>query len=334
MPKKPKTVEAEVTNPEHEKLLETLRFTPRTYKIQLWGYGGEYIMGTVDRKIYDYFRHRRLDLSDFAWDSDYAEENNIPEEMWPFTPGSYYDCDNLCHEHGVDRNAGTVQIEDENGEVVYEKRLEDITGYEDSDGNPEPEWGGGEEYWIGMNPVGTVVFFAVSSEKGTFFEGEIALKTPFDISKLELGYDEIDGCDIINSVKYDGEQIDNWGGDTNGKGSEFGFYLIKDSNTWEKYATMDDIDYTMTEWFPKKIKPVYVGNYMIKSAGKNSWEHRALWTGTRWINSWAEEADYDKAEEVKIKEWRGIAYNPDELEIREELDQLVIEFNELSKEEN
>ena len=139
MPKKPKTVE--VTNPEHEKLMETLRFTPRTYKISLWGYGGEYIMGTVDRKIYDYFRHRRLDLSDFAWDSDYADDHNIPEEMWPFTPGSYYDCDNLCHEHGVDRNAGTVQIEDENGEVVYEKRLEDITGYEDSDGNPEPEWG-------------------------------------------------------------------------------------------------------------------------------------------------------------------------------------------------
>ena len=73
---------------------------------------------------------------------------------------------------------------------------------------------------------------------------------------------------------------------------------------------------------------------MIKSAGKNSWEHRALWTGTRWINSWAEEADYDKAEEVKIKEWRGIAYDPDELEIREELDRLVVEFNELSKEEN
>ena len=62
--------------------------------------------------------------------------------------------------------------------------------------------------------------------------------------------------------------------------------MIKDSNTWEKYATMDDIDYTMTEWFPKKIKPVHVGQYMIKSAGKNSWEHRALWTGTRWINSW------------------------------------------------
>ena len=319
---------------EQEKLIEVLKFTPRTYKISLWGYGGEYIMGTVDRKIYDYFRHRRLNLSDFAWDSDYADDNNIPEEYWPFPPGSYYDCDDICHEHGVDRNAGTVQIDDENGETIYQQSLENISGMGADGDEPEPEWGGGEEYWIGMKPVGTVVFFGVSNEKGTFFEGEIELKQPFDISKLELGYDEIDGNDIINSVKYDGEQIDNWGGDTNGKSSDFGFYLVKDSNTWEKYATMDDIDYTMTEWFPKKIKPVHVGQYMIKSAGKNSWEHRALWTGTRWINSWAEEADYDKAEEVKIKEWRGIAYNPDELEIREELDRLVVEFKELSKEEN
>ena len=41
---------------EQQKLIEVLKFTPRTYKIQLWGYGGEYVMGTVDRKIYDYFK--------------------------------------------------------------------------------------------------------------------------------------------------------------------------------------------------------------------------------------------------------------------------------------
>jgi len=312
VPKKSKIAEVEVVNPEHKKLMETLKFTPRTYKISLWGYGGEYIMGTVDRKIYDYFRHRRLDLSDFAWDSDYADEHNIPEEMWPFSPGSYYDCDNICHEHGVDRNAGTVQIDDENGETIYQQSLENISGMGADGDEPEPEWGGGEEYWIGMNPVGTVVFFGVSNEKGTFFEAELPLTAPFDITKLELGYDEIDGNDIINSVKYNGEQIDNWGGDTNGKGSEFGLYLIKDSNTWEKYATMDDIDYEMTEWFPLKVKPVHTGQYMIKTAGKNSWEHRGLWTGTNWVNSWTDEADYDDPDKIiKIKEWRGLAQDPD-----------------------
>jgi len=316
----------EESNPEHELLIETLKFTPRTYKIHLWGYGGEYIMGTVDRKIYDYFRARRLDLSDFAWDSDYAEDNNIPEEMWPFPPGSWYECDDMCHDHGVDRNAGTLQIDDETGETIYERRLEDITGGDDD----EPEWGGGEEVWIGMKPAGTVVFVGVSNEKGTFFEGEIELKQPFDITKLELGYNEIDGNEIINSIKYDGEQIDNWGGDTNGKSSDFGFYLVKDSNTFEKYTNMDDIEYKMTDWFPKKIKPVRNGVYMIRTAGKNPWTHQAKWTGSRWISAWQEDdADTD---EIKVKEWQGIAYDPDEQDLRDELGRIFEEFVNLNEE--
>ena len=162
---------AKKSNPEHDKLIEVLKFTPRTYKISIWGYGGEYVMGTVDRKIYDYFRRRRLDLSEFSWDDSYADENNIPEDMHPFWPGNYYDCDNLAHVHGVDRGAGTIQITDEHDQVIYERSLENISGDEDD----EPRWGGGEEVWIGGQPAGTVVFFGVSSEKGTFFEGEIPL---------------------------------------------------------------------------------------------------------------------------------------------------------------
>ena len=104
------------TKKEKEQLIEILKFTPRTYKISLWGYGGESVMGTVDRKIYDYFRSRRLDVSDFAWDSDYAAEHNIPQDMWPFPPGSWYECDDMAHTNGVVLDGGTVRIEDENGD--------------------------------------------------------------------------------------------------------------------------------------------------------------------------------------------------------------------------
>ena len=31
------------TQEEQQKLIDTLKFTPRTYKIQMWGYGGEKI---------------------------------------------------------------------------------------------------------------------------------------------------------------------------------------------------------------------------------------------------------------------------------------------------
>jgi hypothetical protein len=330
-----KSIEAtpveEPVNPEHEQLLAVLKFTPRTYKISMWGYGGEYVMGTVDRKIYDYFRHRRLDLSDYAWDSDYADEHNIPEEMQPFPAGSYYDCDDMGHCHGVDRAAGTVQIEDETGETVYERSLESITGGDED----EPEWGGGDEVYIGSKPAGTVVFLGVSNEKGTFFEGEIELNAPFDVTKLVLSYDEFDGTDIITSVEYDGVDIDNWGGNTNGKSSDFGFYLIKDSNTWEKYSSMDDINYEMTEWFPKRIKPVREGNYLVRTAGKNSYTHQCKWTGSRWISAWQEETP--ETEEIKIKEWQGLAQDPNanepESDLMQALQKLKDEFEQLTNKE-
>jgi hypothetical protein len=311
----------ETVNPEHEKLIEVLKFTPRTYKIVMWGYGGEKVMGTVEREIYDYFKSRRLDLSDFAWDHDYAEENNIPDHMCPFPPGSWYECDGMAHAHGVSRNAGTLQILDENGDAVYERSIDDMSGSDDN----EPEFSCGDESWIGEKPDGTVVFIGSSNEKGTFFEGEIELKAPFDITKLSLGYDEIDGEEIINHVEYDGEEIDNWGGNTDGKSSDFGMYIagsLKDGK-WEKYTNMDDIEYTLTDWFPKKIKPVRTGIYMIKTAGKNSYTHQAKWTGARWISSWHD--DVPEIAEIKIKEWQGIAYDPDEQSVRDELDRIVLE---------
>jgi hypothetical protein len=308
---------------EKEQLMQVLKWTPRTYKISMWGYGGEKVMGTVDRKIYDYFKHRRLDLSDYAWDSDYADEHEIPEDMQPFPPGSWYECDDMAHAHGVSRNAGTLQIEDENGEVIYERSLEDISGGDDN----EPEWSCNDEVWIDEKPAGTIVFIGNSNEKGTFFEADLPLTMPFDITKLTLNYDEIDGEELVNGVEYDGEDIDNWGGNTDGKSSDFGMYIAgsnKETGTWEKYRNMDDIEYPMTDWFPKKVKPVREGNYTVKTAGKNSYTYQAKWTGSRWISSWGD--DTPETEEIKIKEWQGIAYNPDEQDLRNELDQLGKEF--------
>lgn len=208
-----------------------MKFTPRTYKISMWGYGGEKVMGTVDREIYDYCLKNQVELSDIAWgDEDTVEDMGLDIDMMPFPPGSWYECDDMAHTNGVSRNAGTLQIEDENGNVVFEKSLDAICG---DDG--EPEWSCNDEVWIGSKPAGTVVFIGTSNEKGTFFEGEIELTMPFEIEKLTLGYDEIDGEELVNSVTYDGEDIDNFGGSTDGKSSDFGMYVVKDSNNWETY---------------------------------------------------------------------------------------------------
>ena len=251
-----------------EELVAVLKFTPRTYKISMWGYGGEKVMGTVSKESWDYCMANQVDLSDVAWNSDAAEDMDLDPDKLPFCPGSWYECDDMAHTSGVSRNAGTLQIEDENGDVVFEKSLEDLDGDEES-----PEWSCFDEAYIGSKPAGTVVFVGCSNEKGTFFEGEIELKAPFDITRLTLQYDDIDGEELVNSVMYDGEDIDNNGGSTDGKSSDFGMYLVKDSNTWETYSP-EEKDWGHPEYGTspstwekspefkfKKHKPVYPGYY-------------------------------------------------------------------------
>ena len=219
------------TQEEQQQLIDTLKFTPRTYRISMWGYGGERVMGTTTQEVWDYCMANQVDLSDIAWNSDAAEEMELDEDKLPFPPGSWYECDDMAHVNGVSRDSGTLQIEDENGETVFEKSLDDCDGCENS-----PQWCCDDEVWIGMRKKGEIVFVGSSNEKGTFFEADLELTAPFDIEKLELHYDEIDGEEIVCSVIYDGEDIDNWGGSTDGKSSDFTMArLTDDEGHWERY---------------------------------------------------------------------------------------------------
>jgi len=282
----------------------------------MWGYGGEKVMGTVDRAVWDYCMENQVDLSEIAWSDEETvqDEMGLDVDMLPFPPGSWYECDDMVHTNGVSRNAGTLQIEDENGTVVFERSLEDCDGSsEDS-----PVWSCNDEAWVGSKPAGTVVFIGTSNEKGTFFEGEIELTQPFDIEKLELHYDEIDGEELVNGVVYDGEDIDNFGGSTDGKSSDFGMYLVKDSNSWETYSPEEKdwghppygtspSTWERSETFKfKKVKPTLPGYYSC------TWRHfgttygSAYWDGTQ-FGEW----EYGKFNPItgEIVTWSG--YNWD-----------------------
>jgi len=258
------------TNKEKEELLEILKFTPRTYKISMWGYGGEKVMGTVSREVWDYCMENSVDLSDIAWsdDSTVQDDMKLDLDKLPFYPGQWYECDDMAHVSGVSRDSGTVQIEDENGETVFEKSLDDCDG-----GDGSPELCCNDEVWIGQEEAGKVVFVGNSNEKGTFFEGEIELRAPFDIEKLALHYDEIDGEEIVNAVYYDGEEIDNWGGSTDGKSSDFTMCLVGEDGEWTRYSPEEKdwghppygsspSDWEKSPKFDfKKHKPVHPGYY-------------------------------------------------------------------------
>ena len=329
------------TKEQKEELMQALKFTPRTYRISMWGYGGEKVMGVVDPKTWDYCLKNRVDLVDLAWGYDYGEDHGLDEEQLPFTPGSWYECDNMAHVNGVSRSAGTLQIEDETGKTVFEKHFDDIVGG-GCDG--EPDWCCNDEVWVGQRKKGEVVFIGSSNEKGTFFEGEINLKAPFNIEKLELYYEEVDGEEIINCVYYDGEEIENWGGSTDGKSSDMDMVrIIDDQGNWERYAVPDedeeqpesvctsDVDPTWnpvvelekivaefdetygntpdvwtdsdkTDWYPFSVKPHRKGTYECEFESTTwPWPIERMCEWTG--RSWKEQ---DGAPATGIKQWRGL----------------------------
>ena len=303
------------TQEEQQLLIDTLKFTPRTYKISMWGYGGEKVMGTVDPKVWDYCMEHQVDLSDIAWDSDAAEEMDLDPDLLPFPPGSWYECDGMAHTNGVSRDAGTLQIEDENGETVFEKSLDDCDGCSDD----SPEWSCTDEVWIGSRSKGEVVFIGSSNEKGTFFEADLELTAPFDITKLTLCYEEVDGEEIVSGVTYDGEEIDNWGGSTDGKSSDFTMVRVTDDQgNWERYEP-EEKDWGHPEhgtspstWEKsvdfnfKKQKPTIPGYYSV------NWSYGSTYGSLYWDGKEFGDWQFGKFNPVNqegVKKWSG--YNWD-----------------------
>ena len=303
------------TQEEQQLLIDTLKFTPRTYKIQMWGYGGERVMGTVDQAVWDYCMANQVDLSDIAWSDEetVAEEMGLDVDQLPFPPGSWYECDSMGHISGVSRDAGTIQITDENGDEVFERSLDDCDGGDDS-----PGLCCDDEVWIGSRAKGEIVFVGSSNEKGTFFEGDIELTAPFDITKLELHYDEFDGEDIVTAVYYDGEEIDNFGGSTDGKSSDFTMARITDdAGNWERYSPEEKdwghpehgtspSEWEKSETFKfKKVKPTIPGYYNAVWKNFGTTHGSLYWNGTE-FGEW----EYGKFKpESGVETWSG--YNWD-----------------------
>lgn len=200
------------TEQEKEELMQTLKFIPRKYRVELVGRGGEIVMGKVAEKVYDYFEENAVDIEEFAgdWDGELA----VPEEFHPFNPGDWHDCDNIAHETGVDMSSGEIVVFDETGAIVWTCDL-DLTQLEQQgvkassseEVYPADDLAAGDCYYIGQ-----------SIEKGLFFGGEFEIRAPFDPKLLELSYGDYDGWELCSSVAYNGEFIDSNDYDTSGKG--------------------------------------------------------------------------------------------------------------------
>ena len=285
------------TKKQKQELIEVLKFTPRTYTLMLSGYGGETYAGIVDRKIYEYFKDKNIDINQYASEWNENLWRDIPESMRPFTPGDAYECDTFWHVSGAEfSELNFITVSDEKGDTHWEQHC-----------NYDLEEQGvtvvcSAEHEIDALDEGTVVFWGGNGEKGCFFDARIELKAPFDPKKLTIYFEDCNGWSIISGVKYDGEELDGSNGySTYGKWSEWKWFIAGDEEVYEGAERDEDSEEISEEtvsafstlvqaiadakWNDMDVKPSHKGEYECKFT-KGVWPsgnvRTAEWTGRSW----------------------------------------------------
>ena len=301
------------TRKQKQELISALKFTPREVSIMLSGYGGEIAMGRISEAAYDYWRDRGDELSDYAYDWD--QDMEVPAEARIFEAGSWYDCDDICHENGVELGdpCRITVTDDLETTEIWESTL-DITvlvdqgvtveqsGVTDFDEDQETQY----------------VFQGQNIEKGVFFDGKIRITQPFDPRLLTISYYDCDGWRLVTGVQYDGEDVEGTDGySTNGKGSEFKVFeinrddedlsdidVLEGEEMWASEAidTADEVQrwegHELTPWWPVTEKPVRPGRYQVILG---TWPFPSFAEYSK-KTGWTDRGD--KIEDVKS--WRGL----------------------------
>lgn len=293
------------TKKQKQELLDILKFTPCTYSISIYGYGGEAVMGTVNRETYEYFKENDIDVEEHV--NDYDNELEIPDEHCFAGEGQWYDNDNICHVNGVEMSGECViEVHDENGNLVWTSDLDPESLEKQNVSCSE-----NGSYYVEEQPSGTVVFFGQNFEKGTFFVGDLNLKEPFSPSKFSFNYTNVDGWLVFDGLEYNGEELYSDDYSTTGKSTSFYLTLVGDEGD-EVYTAPDtppiywpdESEYSAE--FPVDIKPVYPGTYECRwSDGFGTSYGRLEWTGENWV-----EYEFKKQKVVNgIQMWKGLNWD-------------------------
>jgi hypothetical protein len=195
------------------------------YKIEIGGRGGEVTIGTVNREFYDVVEEHEIDVEEYAWNSDFFEENEeveISEDIRPFEPGEWYECDDLAHHTGPSLEDCYITVLDENDTVIHDA-LTASQFFELGADTEQTE----EIYPQEALEDGDVYFLGQSFEKGHFLSFECDDEA-FDPKKLVITTGDYDGWELVTGLTYNGEALDDLGDmSTTGKGSDYQLILVE-----------------------------------------------------------------------------------------------------------
>ena len=257
---------------EKENLIEAFK-GPFFYRVRLWGYGAETSYMKLSKEAHDFWKAHTeengdndvvnyiinaedINAEDIAQQEDYDDLDPaaIPSEaLFMHDPedgvgSTYYEpLDQFDATYNIALDAAYLTIEKVSSEEYNADVLEETIEHEDlneflSRVGEESDWEHdgyveGHEFGNKYPPKGQHICQFQSHEKGTFFEAVIETSLPFDQNLLKFATEEApDGEDLVYAVEYDGEEIDNDGGDTNGKGY-YAHFWKQEYQKWQKWIT-------------------------------------------------------------------------------------------------
>ena len=191
-----------------------------------------YIVGadekTADEVDIEMFEDYEDEMAEFMPVPDEAKFMHDVDDKEAVGYTWYEPKDEIEHIWGVSSDNARITIEKVDSDEYNAKHVEDVVDGEelyelinrlDEEVDYETEHTECLETDVNRPQKGEYVCQMYSSEKGTFFEAFLETPGLINLQKLQFVIDEApNGEDTVFAVKYDGEELDNQGGDTNGKG--------------------------------------------------------------------------------------------------------------------
>jgi len=229
------------TTEEKQELIEKIK-GPRYYRVSITGYGGESAYMSITKEAHDFWKeqteeHGDNDLvaymaSDDGEEPEYEYIDSVPEEAQflhdkdddNYKRPWYESHTEFEHSYGAEWGSAYITIDEVDSEEYNSKVIAEVLDGESiSDLNDKVNEE--TEFEVDLVDMGCCdnhdgyVAQLYSSEKGQFSDGIIETHGDFDVKKLKVYTTEyLNGEDTITEVHYDGVEVDNQGGDTNGKG--------------------------------------------------------------------------------------------------------------------
>lgn len=229
---------------QQEELIQAIKRPDRYYRITINGYGGESSYMSVSKQAHDFWKpvveehgdadlvHYMVSSEDDEYDFDYIDD--VPDEAHFMIDEDgdarpwYEPPEEFEHTFGADYDSAMIEINEVDGEDYESTLLDTVLEHQEVAAladeiyeNSGEEYIEIQEYSCCDEAPSEYVAQMFSSEKGTFFDGVLHLTNgeQFDPAKLRLQVVEyLNGEDTIVGVTYNGNEVDNDGGDTTGKG--------------------------------------------------------------------------------------------------------------------